>query len=168
MKYLVIIKYQIVESKGKISREPILDVLVGAGPHVMPQKQIVPTEGWVVLVVEDLGWLLLVDTPFLPVIKASLQAHLDEVGWVALEEGVVLTFQALATAKSTATRGTTFHDGLDPLDVVLLRLVGLGHLIFLDPGHSVSPPDVDALAHRDIVFFRIAVKGCLGGNRCSS
>ena len=36
MKYLVIIKYQIVECKGKISREPILDVLVGAGPHVMP------------------------------------------------------------------------------------------------------------------------------------
>ena len=86
--------------------------------------------------VEDLGWLLLMDTPFLPVIKASLQAHLDEVGWVALEERVVLVLQALASAKSIASRGTTFHDALDPADVVLLRLVGFSHLIFLDPGQS--------------------------------
>ena len=160
--YLVIVDYQTWECLGKISSEPILNVLVGACPHVMPQKQIVPAEGWVVPMVEDLGRLLLVDTPFLPVMKSGLLAHLDEVGWVALEERVVLVLQALASAKLIASRGTTFHDALDPADVVLLRLVGFSHLIFLDPGQSLSLPDVDTLGQRDIVFLRISVKGSLG------
>ena len=166
--YLVIAANQTWECLGEICSEPILDVLVGAGPHVMPQKQIVSAKGWVVLMIKDLGWPLLRDTPFLPVMKSGLLAHLNEVGWVALIERVVLVLQALATAKSTATQGTTFHDAPDSFDVVLLRLVGLSHLILLDPGQSFSLPDVDTLAQRDIVFLRISVKGSLGGDGCYS
>ena len=82
MNYLVIAAYQTWECLGKICSEPILDVLVGAGPHVMPQKQIVSAKGWVVLMIKDLGWPLLGDTPFLPVMKSGLLAHLGKVGWV--------------------------------------------------------------------------------------